>query len=59
MEETTAIALPAETRPLLDDVIRKQRNIVVRGDTYKTTHVGRILMSLFAASLLWPEFPED
>jgi hypothetical protein len=53
-----AEALPPDALDLAH-LIRKQRNIVAHGRAYKKTHVARVLMSLFAAALLWPEFLED
>ena len=39
-------------------LIRKERNKIVHDNAYVKTHQARILMCLFAASLLWPNFPE-
>jgi len=42
----------------LAHIIRKQRNIIAHERLDVRTHVGRILFSLFAASLLWPQLLE-
>jgi hypothetical protein len=42
----------------LAHIIRKQRNIMAHQRLDARTHVGRILFSLFAASILWPQLPE-
>ena len=39
-------------------LIRKQRNIIVHEKEYEKTFVAREILSLFAASLLWPNLPE-
>ena len=39
-------------------IIRKERNKIVHDNAYGKTRVARILMCLFAAALLWPNFPE-
>lgn len=39
-------------------LIRKERNKIVHGNVYKKTNEARILMCIFAASLLWPYFRE-
>lgn len=49
--------LPPEAIDLAH-LIRKQRNIIAHGDGYSVTYPAREFLSLFAASLLWPEFPE-
>jgi len=38
--------------------IRKERNKIVHDNAYPKTHYARILMCIFAAALLWPNFPE-
>jgi hypothetical protein len=57
MEVRDAEALPPEAIDL-GHLIRKQRNIVAHGEAYGTTIRARALLCLFAAALLWPEFPE-
>ena len=42
----------------LAHLIRVHRNIIVHGTAYHKTIKARIPMILFAAALLWPEFPE-
>lgn len=49
--------LPPEAIELAH-IIRKQRNIIAHGDGYSVTYPAREILALFAASLLWPEFPE-
>lgn len=39
-------------------LIRKERNKIVHDNAYVKTHEARIMMCLFAAALLWPNFPE-
>lgn len=40
----------------LAHLIRKQRNVMAHENTDKRTHQAQILLCLFAAALLWPEF---
>lgn len=42
----------------LAHIIRKQRNTIIHSEVYQPTYKARILLCLFAASLLWPELPE-
>ena len=42
----------------LAHTIRKHRNILTHDNTDARTHNARVLLCLFAASLLWPEFSE-
>jgi hypothetical protein len=39
-------------------IIRKERNKIVHDNAYSKTRDARIIMCLFAAALLWPNFPE-
>jgi len=50
-------ALPRDAIDLAH-TIRKQRNIVAHRDTHEKTYQARIILCLFASSLLWPELPE-
>jgi DNA repair exonuclease SbcCD ATPase subunit len=52
-----AAFLPEEAIDLAH-IIRKQRNIMAHERLDARTHGGRILFSLFAASILWPQLPE-
>lgn len=40
-------------------LIRRQRNMIAHGEAYDKTIFARVMLCLFAAALLWPEFPED
>ena len=67
-DETTSVhelIMQARDAVLLTDeacdyahLIRKERNKIVHDNAYPKTYEARILMCLYAASLLWPHFPE-
>lgn len=50
--------LPPEAIKLAH-LIRKQRNMIAHGEAYDKTISARVMLCLFAAALLWPEFPEE
>ena len=56
-EASEANAMPLDAVDLAH-LIRKQRNIIAHHDIHQNTYQAREILCLFAASLLWPEFPE-
>jgi len=56
-EAADADAIPKDAIALAH-LIRKQRNIIAHDDVHHSTYRAREILCLFAAALLWPEFPE-
>ena len=42
----------------LAHLIRKQRNIIAHQEIHRNTYQAWVILCMFAAALLWPEFPE-